>query len=156
GAVATARAAYEERQRLESLVKRPRTDQAGQPGRHGVEVPGALLTATAAAGASRADLALAAEALPAWLPEAHEAQEARGLVARRLGAGQGPSAASRPEPVAAVDPNESRHSVEIIGGEWDDEPDVDWRLPPIGLLDSVSAKKERMQEEIKRNVRIIE
>jgi len=155
GAVATARAAYAERQRLESLVKRPRTDQAGQPGRRGAEVSGALLTATAAAGGPRADLAVA-EPLPAWLPEAHEAQEERALVAARLRAAQDPSAASRPEAVAAGDTNESRAGVAVIGGEWDDEPDIDWRLPPIGLLDSVSAKKERMQEEIKRNVRIIE
>jgi DNA segregation ATPase FtsK/SpoIIIE-like protein len=157
GAVATARAAYEERRRLESLVKRPQTDQTGLARRGGADAPGALLTATAAgATMPRADLALAAEPLPAWLPEAHEAQEARALVAARLRAAHDPSGAFRPEPVAEGDPDEPRAAVPIIGGEWDDEPEIDWRLPPIGLLDSVSAKKERMQEEIKRNVRIIE
>jgi len=156
GAVATARAAYEERQRLESLVKRPNRDQAGQLGRRGTEAPGAPLTVTATTAATPgADLALAAEPLPAWLPEAHEAQEARALVAARLRAGQDMSA-SGPGRAVAVAPDDARAVVQVIGGEWDDEPDIDWRLPPMSLLDSVSAKKERMQEEIKRNVRIIE
>ena len=156
GAVATARAAYEERRRLESLVKRPQTDQAGQARHSGAVVPAALLTATAAGATSRTDLALAAEPLPAWLPEAHETQEERALVAARLRAAHDPSGTSRPERVAEGDADESGAGVQIISGEWDDEPEIDWRLPPIGLLDSVSAKKERMQEEIKRNVRIIE
>ncbi len=156
GAVATARAAYEERRRLESLVKRPQTDQAGQTRHSGAVVPAAPLTATAAGATSRTDLALAAEPLPAWLPEAQETQEERALVAARLRAAYDPSGTSRPERVAEVDADESGAGVQIISGEWDDEPEIDWRLPPIGLLDSVSAKKERMQEEIKRNVRIIE
>ena len=156
GAVATARAAYEERQRLEGLVKRPQKDHAGQPGRRGAEAPGAALTATATAAATPgADLALAAEPLPAWLPEAHETQEERALVAARLRAGRDPSA-SGPGRAAAADPDDARAGAQVIGGEWDDDPEVDWGLPPISLLDSVSAKKERMQEEIKRNVRIIE
>jgi S-DNA-T family DNA segregation ATPase FtsK/SpoIIIE len=38
----------------------------------------------------------------------------------------------------------------------DEPPDIDWKLPPVSLLDSVTARKEKMQDEIKRNVRVIE
>ena len=162
GAVATARAAYEERQRLEGLVKRPQADQSGQAERHGVTSPGVLpATAPAAAlvpaVAVSAGLPAAVGALPAWASEAHEAQEERALVAARLRAAQEPSASLRPELVGPDDPSdESRDGVTVVGGDWDDEREIDWRLPPLSLLDSVTAKKERMQEEIKRNVRIIE
>jgi DNA segregation ATPase FtsK/SpoIIIE-like protein len=162
GAVATARAAYEERQRLEGLVKRPQagqTDQADQAPRRGAAGSGgpqAVAAPAAALGGTPAvDIPAAVEALPAWASEAHEAQEERALVAARLRAAQEPSAAWRPgsdKPEAGV----AREGAPIVSGDWDDEPDIDWRLPPLSLLDSVTAKKERMQEEIKRNVRIIE
>jgi S-DNA-T family DNA segregation ATPase FtsK/SpoIIIE len=68
-----------------------------------------------------------------------------------------------PEPAvedpAGREPEEAparREGVEVVVGDWDDEPEVDWKLPPLSLLDSTIAKKERMQDEIKRNVRIIE
>ena len=161
GAVATARAAYEERQRLEGLVKRPQAGQTGQTGqtdqgrRLGAAVSGGPQAVAAPAGIPAVDIPGAVEALPAWASEAHEAQEERALVAARMRAAQEPSAAWRPvseTPAAGV----AREGAPIVSGDWDDEPDIDWRLPPLGLLDSVSAKKERMQEEIKRNVRIIE
>jgi S-DNA-T family DNA segregation ATPase FtsK/SpoIIIE len=38
----------------------------------------------------------------------------------------------------------------------DEEPEIDWRLPSINLLETATARKERMQDEIKRNVRVIE
>ena len=156
GAVATARAAYEERQRLEGLVKRPQTDQAQ---RQGVAAAGGLPAAAAGATipAVRAGLPAAVETLPAWASEAHEAQEERALVAARLRAAHDPSASLRPE-LNAPDyrTDEARDGLPVVTGDWDDEREIDWRLPPLSLLDSVTAKKERMQEEIKRNVRIIE
>jgi len=44
----------------------------------------------------------------------------------------------------------------VIADVEEELPKVDWKLPSAGLLDSVTARKERMQDEIKRNVRVIE
>jgi S-DNA-T family DNA segregation ATPase FtsK/SpoIIIE len=44
----------------------------------------------------------------------------------------------------------------VIAEPEDDVPEIDWKLPSLGLLDTVTARKERMADEIKRNVRIIE
>src|SRR6266581_4872387 len=38
----------------------------------------------------------------------------------------------------------------------DDLPEIEWKLPSIALLDTVTARRERMADEIKRNVKIIE
>src|SRR6266567_2718324 len=38
----------------------------------------------------------------------------------------------------------------------DDLPEIEWKLPAITLLDTVTARRERMADEIKRNVRVIE
>ncbi|HXM54105.1 MAG TPA: DNA translocase FtsK, partial [Candidatus Dormibacteraeota bacterium] len=87
------------------------------------------------------------------------AQEERALAAARLRAEQEAAAAWRPEPhpVAEDAPQDARTGdVPVVAGEWDDEPEIDWKLPPVSLLDSVTAKKERMQDDIKRSVRVIE
>jgi S-DNA-T family DNA segregation ATPase FtsK/SpoIIIE len=166
GAWATARAAYEERQRLEGLVRRPRAADAGQAGPARSRRQGAA-SAVAAAAAPELMAAAAAvplpelagdldaeEPLPAWAPEAHEAQEERALAAARLRAER---EAALPAPAPAVEAGDAGEPAgETVAGDWDDEPEVDWKLPPLTLLDSVTAKKERMQEEVKRNVRIIE
>jgi len=163
--VATARAAYAERQRLEDLVKRPQAEAAAagpepRPRRRGI----AALAGAAGAGAAHAAVAElpppVAEPVPAWTPEAHEAQEERALAAARVRAEQ-EAAAWKPAPAPdAGDDDEDAgpdgDAVETVTGDWDDEPEIDWKLPPLTLLDSVTAKKERMQDEIKRNVRIIE
>src|SRR5438045_5825576 len=44
----------------------------------------------------------------------------------------------------------------VVADVEDEPPAVDWKLPPVSLLDSVTARKEKMQDEIKRNVRVIE
>ena len=152
GAVATGRAAYEERQRLENLIKRPkggRPEQVGQTPRPGAELAGA---------SPAAELTPVLAPLPAWASEAHEAQEERALAAARLRAAQEATRAWRPglESDEADESEGGPEAFQVIAGEWDDEPEIDWKLPPLGLLDSAIAKKERMQEEIKRNVRIIE
>jgi DNA segregation ATPase FtsK/SpoIIIE-like protein len=160
-AVATARAAYAERQRLEGLVRRPKAEagagpEAAKPRRRAL----AAALAGAGVGPPTPEAALAAlpeappEPVPAWTPDAHEAQEERALAAARMRAQQEAAAAWTPPP--AVEEPEPAEGVETVAGDWDDEPEVDWKLPPTSLLDSVMAKKERMQDEIKRNVRIIE
>jgi S-DNA-T family DNA segregation ATPase FtsK/SpoIIIE len=44
----------------------------------------------------------------------------------------------------------------VVAEPEDDMPEIDWKLPSIALLDTVTARRERMADEIKRNVRIIE
>jgi DNA segregation ATPase FtsK/SpoIIIE-like protein len=164
-AVATVRAAYAERQRLEDLVRRPRTEEGAAP--DAAKPRGRVLAAALAAagvGPPTPEAAVAVlpeaapEPVPAWTPDAHEEQEERALAAARRRAAQEAAAAWTPPPAAEEEESEpaAREGVETIAGDWDDEPEVDWKLPPVSLLDSVTAKKERMQDEIKRNVRIIE
>ncbi len=160
-ALATARAAYAERQRLESLVRRPKDEEtapaAGARHRAIAALAGApAASATVAPGAGAA--AGLPDPLPAWMPEAHEAQEERALAAARVRAAREAATAWTPEPAGAeaVEPAGERAGLDTVLGDWDDEPEIEWRLPPSSMLDSVTAKKERMQDEIKRNVRIIE
>jgi S-DNA-T family DNA segregation ATPase FtsK/SpoIIIE len=65
-----------------------------------------------------------------------------------------PDRSERPERLD--EERQSRPLVRVVADPIDDLPEVDWKLPPISLLDSVTIKKERMQEEVKRNVRVIE
>ena len=149
GAVATARAAYDERRRLEELVRRPVREvrEAARSRLDGVPSEAAAPLGSAAAVAELPPPAPAPAPTAAWLPEP---MEERAL-----------AAAARAEP-AGVEAGPPRpddaggDAVPAVPGSWDDEPEIDWKLPPVTLLDSVTAKKERMQEEIKRNVRVIE
>jgi DNA segregation ATPase FtsK/SpoIIIE, S-DNA-T family len=56
-----------------------------------------------------------------------------------------------PEPAA-----EKPAALRVVAEPEDDLPEIDWKLPSIALLDTVTAKRERMADEIKRNVKIIE
>ncbi len=47
-------------------------------------------------------------------------------------------------------------ALRVVAEPEDDLPEIDWKLPSITLLDTVTARKERMGEEIKRNVKVIE
>jgi S-DNA-T family DNA segregation ATPase FtsK/SpoIIIE len=158
-AVATVRAAYAERQRLEGLVRRPvpSLDEAAAAAQPRLRRSG---PAEAAAAAVAPEELPPPEPVPAWTPEAHEAQEERALAAARRRAESEAAAGWKPVVVAKDDSDEpdepERAGGAVVAGDWDDEPEVDWKLPPHSLLDSVTAKKERMQDEIKRNVRIIE
>jgi S-DNA-T family DNA segregation ATPase FtsK/SpoIIIE len=60
------------------------------------------------------------------------------------------------EPVAAAPAPPPPPVMRVVAEPEDDEPEIDWKLPPLTLLDTVTARKERMQDEIKRNVRVIE
>ncbi|MGH7868768.1 MAG: DNA translocase FtsK, partial [Candidatus Dormibacteraceae bacterium] len=57
-------------------------------------------------------------------------------------------AAAPGEPGSFVTLDEGREIEEWIG--------IEWKLPPLTLLDPIIVKRERMEDEIKRNVRIIE
>jgi len=160
-ALATARAAYAERRRLEDLVRRPAPALSGAAGAAPAETKprrrGAVAGVAPETAAALAELPpppVPLEPVPAWAPDAHEAQEERALAAARARAEREAAAGWTPEPPAEVAAPPA--PAETVAGDWDDEPDVDWKLPPMSLLDSVSAKKERMQDEIKRAVRIIE
>jgi S-DNA-T family DNA segregation ATPase FtsK/SpoIIIE len=147
-------AGYAERQRIESLVRRARGEKdssmpalpasAGASATSGpvagVEtVPGQVLLPEPAASALPAPPAAAPTWTPVPLDERPSWRE------------------ERPErPPRPAGEEEPRPLVRVVADPQDDLPEVDWKLPPISLLDSVIAKKERMQEEVKRNVRVIE
>jgi S-DNA-T family DNA segregation ATPase FtsK/SpoIIIE len=60
-------------------------------------------------------------------------------------------------PATTEDPPEPKAPVmRVVAEVEDDIPEIDWKLPAITLLDTVTARRERMADEIKRNVRIIE
>jgi S-DNA-T family DNA segregation ATPase FtsK/SpoIIIE len=72
-------------------------------------------------------------------------------------------ASSEPEPTPAAaltdeEPEETREApaLRVVAEPEDDEPVIEWKLPSINLLDTVTARRERMADEIKRNVKIIE
>ncbi|HSS93312.1 MAG TPA: DNA translocase FtsK [Candidatus Dormibacteraeota bacterium] len=69
-----------------------------------------------------------------------------------------------PEPPERAKPDEyedeesapAKPVLRVVAESEDDLPDIEWKLPSIQLLDTVTAKRERMADEIKRNVKIIE
>jgi len=68
--------------------------------------------------------------------------------------------APKHEPVAvavAEEPPERAVPVmRVVAEPEDDLPEIEWKLPSIALLDTVTARRERMADEIKRNVKVIE
>ncbi|MGH7777618.1 MAG: DNA translocase FtsK [Candidatus Dormibacterales bacterium] len=134
GVLAAARAGYAERERLNRLVRRAAPEPAPpRPSEPAVPEP-------ALAGPGRADTA---ETLPAFVegdPD-RSAEPARGSPAPRFEGDFDRDGAAL---------------VRVVADPEDDEPVVDWKLPPLALLDTVGVRQNRMQEEIKRNVRVIE
>ena len=65
-----------------------------------------------------------------------------------------------PEPNGHKEPEEAPKAaapvLRVVAEPEDDVPEIEWKLPAIALLDTVTARRERMADEIKRNVRIIE
>jgi S-DNA-T family DNA segregation ATPase FtsK/SpoIIIE len=133
-------AAYAERKRLDKLVALP-AEQA-KP------VPTARAAAAVAGGGQ---LGLAYPPVPTaprpWEIEADRA----------------------PAPKAHVEPREPEREEEdergpaaaapvlrVVAEPEDDVPEIEWKLPSVALLDTVTARRERMADEIKRNVRVIE
>jgi S-DNA-T family DNA segregation ATPase FtsK/SpoIIIE len=69
-------------------------------------------------------------------------------------------AVARPdiEPVKAPAQLEQEHAaaVMVVADEEDDEPAHEWRKPELSLLDTVTVRKERLQDEIVANIKTIE
>lgn len=162
-------AAYAERRRIDDLVERAQAQRS--PSRHASELPSPALEPVdveelppawlpAASSAPSPDLGLIAPvappgpALPTVEPGAPdpgvEEESTMELRALRKGA-----AASVPVP-DTVPPAEDDVLRVIAEPEDDEWAGIEWKLPSTTLLDTVKAKRERLEEEIKRNVRIIE
>jgi DNA segregation ATPase FtsK/SpoIIIE, S-DNA-T family len=136
--VATGRAAYAERLRLENLVSPPAPGKAREP---------------KAAPATRDELAKSAASFAAPHPVIEaarpwELEEVADEVPASKAAAKGENRASDQEPAPPA--------LRVVAELEDDMPDIDWKLPSITLLDTVTARRERMADEIKRNVKIIE
>ena len=52
--------------------------------------------------------------------------------------------------------SEQKPVLRVVAEPEDDLPDIEWKLPPIAMLDTVTVRRERMKDEIKRNAVIIE
>ncbi|HEX7264296.1 MAG TPA: DNA translocase FtsK, partial [Candidatus Dormibacteraeota bacterium] len=125
------RATYNERRRLDRLVASP-TEQ-GKPA-----AKAAGVVATEDVGPAYPPIA---PPLRSW--EVETEHEARPLEAR----------------VSAdveSETDDDKPVLRVIAEPEDEPPEIEWKLPSIALLDTVTARRERMADEIKRNVRIIE
>ena len=129
--VKTGQAAYAERRRLDRLVAAPsgpaKTPAAKTPAAE-KEVVGPAYPPVAAA-------------LRSWEVESHHETS-------KAPETQLPDV--EPEPVA------EKPVLRVVAEAEDDLPEIEWKLPSIALLDTVTARRERMADEIKRNVKIIE
>jgi DNA segregation ATPase FtsK/SpoIIIE, S-DNA-T family len=133
--VRTAQAAFAERNRLQRLVSPLGTAQVSAPKANGSSKNVAL----ARSAASFATSPPAVETTPAW--EVEEPGETE-LAPASTTAGREKS------PEAPL--------MHVVAEPEDDLPEIEWKLPSIALLDTVTARRERMADEIKRNVKIIE
>jgi DNA segregation ATPase FtsK/SpoIIIE, S-DNA-T family len=148
GMVRAAQAAYAERQRLEGLVER-----AQRPARmakaamvvHALPKRNSTKAAPGSAWAEDPAPILPSDPEPEMDVEPQAAQA-------RVETGE-------EEPVWGAPPEaEDRAPLRVVAEREDDDPwdDLEWKLPPTSLLDSARAKRERLEDEVKRNVRTIE
>ncbi|HLZ93726.1 MAG TPA: DNA translocase FtsK [Candidatus Dormibacteraeota bacterium] len=128
-------AAYAERRRLEALVAMPRTE----PARNGPAKVAAKETAPIGLAYPPVTTAPRPWEIDTE-PEADESQDER----------------DDERPAAERDEPAKPPALRVVAEPEDDVPDIEWRLPSLSLLDTVTARKERMQDEIKRNVKVIE
>jgi len=139
--VATGQATYAERQRLQNLVSPPVTAPA--KGKEPKPAP-ATRDELAKSAASFATPHPALEEVKPW-----ELEEEPGEVAAS-------KAAARVERETADDEPAPPPALRVVAELEDDLPEIEWKLPSITLLDTVTAKRAQMADEIKRNVKIIE
>jgi DNA segregation ATPase FtsK/SpoIIIE, S-DNA-T family len=134
---ATARAAHVERQRIEALVRKagPKGDAA--------KVDKATKPASTTTPAAPAPEPIKVIEEPSFLDQLDQELPDEPPAPPRHAAGSAAPGLQPPVTRVVADPQ-------------DDEPEIDWKLPSINLLETATARKERMQDEIKRNVRIIE
>ena len=129
-------AAYAERLRLQNLVSPPTTSKAKTQGKPAPATTDEL----ARSAASFATPPPALEAVKPW-----EVEEEVGPDTGETRVEERPAEEDAP-PIA----------LRVVAEPEDDLPEIDWKLPSIALLDTVTARRERMADEIKRNVKIIE
>ena len=129
-------AAYAERLRLQNLVSPPAVPKAKTQGKPALATTDEL----ARSAASFATPPPALEAVKPW-----EVEEEVGPETGETRVEERP-AKEEASPIA----------LRVVAEPEDDLPDIDWKLPSIALLDTVTARRERMADEIKRNVKIIE
>jgi DNA segregation ATPase FtsK/SpoIIIE, S-DNA-T family len=138
--VTTGQAAYAERQRLQNLVSPP----APAPAKSKESKPES---------ATRDELAKSAASFAAphpvlEPPKPWELEEDPAEPAKKP-ASHVEKERSGEEPVPSP-------ALRVVAELEDDLPEIDWKLPSITLLDTVTAKRAQMADEIKRNVKIIE
>jgi S-DNA-T family DNA segregation ATPase FtsK/SpoIIIE len=140
--VGALRRANSERMRLQELVSAPPAEKAkaarGAP---------ATVNALTRSAASFAKAPAVPEQRHAW--EVDEPDEPE-LETSRTETASVASAHYEPD----VQPK--KPVMRVVAEPEDDLPEIDWKLPSIALLDTVTARRERMADEIKRNVRVIE
>jgi DNA segregation ATPase FtsK/SpoIIIE, S-DNA-T family len=129
--VKAVQAAFAERRRLERLVAAP-ADQTK---------PAAKTTPVAAAEEVGPAYPPVAAALRSWEVET-EHETARPTESKQAD--------------EEIEPTAEKPALRVVAEPEDDLPEIDWKLPSVALLDTVTARRERMADEIKRNVKIIE
>jgi S-DNA-T family DNA segregation ATPase FtsK/SpoIIIE len=139
-AVRALRATFAERNRIQRLVS-PLGSSSSSASTKPAAVSSAALARSAASFATPPPVV---EPLRLW--EAEEPDQA------------GRAPAEEPATKGDADREESaaKPVMHVVADLQDDMPEIDWKLPPITLLDTVTARRERMADEIKRNVKIIE
>ncbi len=135
-AVGAMRSAYAERTRLENLVASPNSEKS----RPTKAATPDLLTRSAASFAT---------APPSRdQPSLWEVDEPEDTEDEKL--------ADEPADVELKEEPKSAPVMRVVAEPEDALPEIEWKLPSIALLDTVTARRERMADEIKRNVKIIE
>ncbi len=127
---ATARAAHAERQRIEALVRRAGPKRVEPPAK----------AAKPLVGVSRPEPVEVLEE-PSFLNQLDD---------------QLPDEPPAPPRRRLAETEAEIPVIRVVADPIDDEPEIDWKLPGINLLETATVRKERMQDEIKRNVRVIE
>jgi S-DNA-T family DNA segregation ATPase FtsK/SpoIIIE len=145
--------------------------------------PGALLVTTVgalrAANAERARLSALVAAEPAEKPRPVKPapQTADALTRSAASFATAPARADEPRPWEIDEPEDDEPAEEaererpavaedvdrpsppalrVVAEPEDELPEIEWKLPAVSLLDTVTARRERMADEIKRNVKVIE
>jgi S-DNA-T family DNA segregation ATPase FtsK/SpoIIIE len=137
--VSAIQAAYAERVRLRNLVSTPAAEK--QP-KLAKPTSSDALTRSAASFATPPPRLEEVRPWEVDEPDGEAGEKVAAVPAKAVVAAE----AERPAPAA----------LRVVAEPEDDLPEIDWKLPSIALLDTVTAKRERMADEIKRNVKIIE
>jgi DNA segregation ATPase FtsK/SpoIIIE, S-DNA-T family len=140
-AVGALRSANAERARLAELVATP-AEKSRSP-----KAVAATADALTRSAASFATAPASAEQRNVWdVDEPEEKEHERPMVEPSL-----------EEPRADVEDAVAKVPImRVVADPEDDVPEIEWKLPAITLLDTVTARRERMADEIKRNVKVIE